>query len=155
VRGFKFWWPALVWAVAISGFSTGSFTSENTGRIIIPILHWLLPHVSLATLYGLHHIIRKCAHVTEYFILSLLVLRAIRAGRKEIRLEWALATIAIVAGYAALDEFHQWFVPGRTATFTDVLIDTAGGVAAQLVPCVALLRRKLGEQESADRADLT
>jgi len=153
VRWLKVWWPALAWAVVISAFSTGLFTSENTSRVIIPILHWLLPHASTSTLFRLHHIIRKCAHFTEYFILSLLILRGIRAGRRDARLGWALAAIAIVAGYAALDEFHQSFVPGRTAAVTDVLIDTTGGIAAQLVAGLVMLwghvRHKQSEQESA------
>jgi VanZ family protein len=143
MRRLKLWWPALVWAVVISAFSTSAFTSENTSRIIIPLLRWLLPHSSPETLSELHHLIRKSAHFIEYFILSLLVLRGIRAGRKESHLAWALAAIGIVGGYAALDEFHQSFVPGRTAAVTDVLLDTAGGVAAQLVAAVFMLRGDL------------
>jgi VanZ family protein len=128
----KRWWPAIVWAIAISGFSTGAFTSENTSRIIIPILHFLFPHASPDALAFMHHIIRKCAHFTEYFIFSLLILRGFRAGEKGTRLRWALLTILIVAGYASLDEFHQSFVPGRTPAVTDVLIDTTGGTTAQI-----------------------
>ena len=118
------WWPALVWAVVISMFSTGVFTSEHTSRIIIPILHWMFPNASMDTLLLIHHYIRKCAHFTEYFILSLLLLRGIRGGNRGTRLAWALMAIAIVACYASLDEFHQSFVPGRTAAVGDVLIDT-------------------------------
>ena len=83
MRWLRYWWPALVWAIVISGFSTGVFTSDNTSRIIIPVLRFFFPHASPETLHFLHHIIRKCAHFTEYFILSLLILRGIRAGRKE------------------------------------------------------------------------
>jgi VanZ family protein len=133
MRWLRLWWPALVWAVVISAFSTGAFSSEHTSRIIIPILRWLLPHAAPETLSELHHLIRKCAHFVEYFTLSLLVLRGIRAGRRETHLGWALIAIGIVAGYAALDELHQSFVPGREAAVSDVLLDTAGGVAAQLV----------------------
>ena len=126
MKWLRYWWPALLWAVVISGFSTGPFTSDNTSRFIIPILRFFLPHASAETLELLHHIIRKCAHFTEYFILSLLILRGIRAGEKGMHLRWALVTILIVAGYASLDEYHQSFVPGRTAAVGDVLIDTSG-----------------------------
>jgi VanZ family protein len=127
------WWPALAWAAVISLFSTGAFTAENTGRIIIPLLHWLFPSISPPTLALIHHLIRKCAHFTEYFILSLLILRGIRAGRHGTRLAWAVLAIVIVAGYASLDEFHQRFVPGRTPAVTDVLLDTTGGATAQAI----------------------
>lgn len=133
------WWPAFVWAVVISLFSTGTFTEERTSSVIIPILHWLLTKASYATLFVIHHYIRKTAHFVEYFVFSLLILRAIRAGRQDSRLTWALTAIIIVAGYAALDEFHQSFVPGRTPLITDVLLDTTGGTVAQIVAALVLL----------------
>jgi VanZ family protein len=135
----KRWWPALLWAIVISAFSTGVFTSDNTSRIIVPILKWFFSHASQETLFLVHHFIRKMGHLTEYFILSLLILRGIRAGKTGIHLGWALAAVAIVGCYAALDEFHQSFVPGRTAAVSDVLIDTAGGVAAQVVVALVML----------------
>ncbi len=147
------WWPALAWAVVISLFSTGAFTSENTGRIIIPLLHWLLPSLPPKTLALMHHVIRKCAHFTEYFILSLLILRGIRAGRHGTRLVWAAVAILLVAGYAALDEFHQSFVPGRTAAISDVLLDTTGGITAQAVAALAALwfHVRGGREEETDK----
>ena len=139
MESLRRWWPALLWAIVISAFSTGVFTSDNTSRIIVPILKWFFPHASQETLFLVHHFIRKMGHLTEYFILSLLILRGIRAGKTGIHLGWALAAVAIVGCYAALDEFHQSFVPGRTAAVSDVLIDTAGGVAAQVVVALVML----------------
>lgn len=135
------WWPALACAIVISIFSTSAFTSDNTGRIIIPILHWLMPHAATATLFEIHHVIRKCGHFVEYFILSLLVLRGIRAGRRDLRIVWALAAIAIVICYASLDEFHQIFVPGRTPAVADVLLDTIGGICAQIAVALAISKK--------------
>ena len=146
MRWLKRWWPALAWAVVISGFSTSVFTAEHTSRIIIPILHWLFPHATTQTLAWMHHIIRKCAHFTEYFILSLLILRGIRGERRETHLRWALVAIIVVAGYASLDELHQAFVPGRTAAVTDVLLDTTGGIAAQVVAALFALWFHVREQ---------
>src|ERR1700724_2564882 len=119
MRWLARWWPALVWAVVISAFSTNLFTSERTGRILIPIFHWLFPRASQETLFLIHHLIRKSGHFVEYFIFSLLVLRGISAGRQGTRLGWSLAAIAVVAVYAALDEYHQAFVPGRTPAVLD------------------------------------
>ena len=147
------WWPALLWALVISGLSTASFSAEHTSHYIVPFLHWLLPGASHQTIELLHHLIRKSAHFTEYFILSLLILRGIRAREKGWHLRWALATVLIVAGYAALDEFHQSFVPGRGPAVTDVLIDTSGGIAAQLVASLVVLwggvRKDRRETETA------
>jgi VanZ family protein len=151
MRWLERWWPALLWAIVISTFSTGLFTSDNTSRIIVPILRWFFPHASQEALILIHHFIRKMGHLTEYFILSLLILRGIRAGKQGVHLGWALAAIVIVGCYAALDEFHQSFVPGRTPAVSDVLLDTAGGIAAQVVVALAMLvgdiRRKRRDDE--------
>jgi|HubBroStandDraft_5_1064220.scaffolds.fasta_scaffold05517_4 VanZ family protein len=128
----KRWWPALAWGAVMSGFSTAGFSSEHTGHFILPFLRWLMPHATPATLELYHHYIRKTGHFTEYFIFSLLVLRGIRAGHAGTHLRWALVSILLVVGYAALDEFHQSFVPGRTALVTDVMIDAFGGIVAQV-----------------------
>lgn len=130
----------------ISSFSTGAFTDEKTGSIIIPILHWLLPTASRPTLLLVHHFIRKSAHFVEYFVFSILVLRSLRAGHRDEKLSLAVAAILIVAGYASLDEWHQSFVPGRTPRVADVLLDTTGGVTAQLLTGLGYLakRRKTG-----------
>jgi VanZ family protein len=90
------------------------------------------------TLLVLHQIIRKCAHVFEYFVFSLLILRGLRGGRKERHLGWALAAIAIAAAYAALDEFHQSFVPGRGASVWDVVLDASSGATAQLLAALVM-----------------
>ncbi len=131
------WWPVILWACLIWLFSTAWFTSENTSHIIVPILHWLFPNASPHSLAYLHHLVRKAGHFVEYFIFSLLILGAIRGDRRGARLGWAFAAIALVGLYAALDEFHQLLVPGRTASPWDVLLDTTGGAAAQAL--VALL----------------
>jgi len=81
-------------------------------------------------------VIRKCAHLTEYAILALLVWRALRKPvRKDVRpWRWSEAGYAIlfVALYAASDEIHQFFVPHREGRFADVMIDTAGALFGML-----------------------
>ena len=138
MRWLKNWWPATLWAILISSFSTETFTTENTSRIIIPALRWLLPSASPETLALIHYVIRKSAHFAEYFIFSLLLLRGFRAGNRAYGLRLALTIILMVAGYAALDEFHQLFVPGRGAAVSDVLLDTTGGATAQLIVAVVM-----------------
>lgn len=131
MKALRHWWPATVWAAAIFLFSTGYFGGENTSRFIIPFLRWLLPDASLEMLHRLHYLIRKSAHFVEYFLLSLLVLRGVRGGATGWRWSWAVGALLIAAGYAALDEFHQSFVPGRGAAARDMLLDSAGAIVAQ------------------------
>jgi VanZ family protein len=127
------WLPAILWAVLISYASTDTFSEAHTSLIILPILRWLMPHAGAATLEYAHMFIRKGAHFAEYFIFSVLLLRAVRSDRRGWLLRWALAALALAAGYSALDEFHQSFVPSRTASPWDSLLDTAGAATAQAV----------------------
>ncbi|MFZ0637806.1 MAG: VanZ family protein [Candidatus Acidiferrales bacterium] len=146
---FRRWAPVLAWAIVISIFSTHWFASESTSKVVEPIFHWLFPGASRQTLDLIHHIVRKCAHVFEYFIFSLLILRAIRGGRSGARLTWLLAAIVIVGAYASLDEYHQSFVPGRTAKVSDALLDTSAGILAQVLAALWIVRGDLRNQQAA------
>jgi len=67
---------------------------------------------------------KKGAHFSEYFVLAMLLARAVRGasfGWREMGLAFCLAL-----GYAISDEFHQRFVPGRTPSPWDVAIDATG-----------------------------
>ncbi len=71
------------------------------------------------------HIVRKTAHFMEYAILaSAIELHYWITKRKGIR--FILLSILFSFLYAATDEFHQLFVPGRSGEFKDVMIDTVG-----------------------------
>jgi VanZ family protein len=129
----KQWLPAVLWAIVISWASTDTFSSSNTSSVFIPILHWLLPNVGPEALERVHFFIRKSAHFTEYFVFSVILLRSVRGNEKGWRLHWAIWALVIAAGYSALDELHQSFVPSRTASAWDSLLDTTGAAAAQVL----------------------
>ena len=132
----KQWLPAILFAILISMASTDSFSAQHTSTVIIPILHWLFPAASPETLERMHFFIRKSAHFIEYFVFSMILLRTLRGKQPGWHLRWALVALAIAAGYSALDEFHQSFVPSRTASPWDSLLDTTGAATAQVVAMV-------------------
>jgi VanZ family protein len=132
VPWIRVWWPALLWASFIFSMSTDAFSQDHTSRFIEPLLRWLLPHFSHRQIVHIHHIIRKCAHFTEYFIFSILLFRAIRGARRGWHWTWGITALIIAAGYACLDEIHQAFVTSRTATPWDSLIDSVGAFVAYL-----------------------
>ena len=132
--------PVLSWAVLIFLASTGALSGSNTAMLVRP-LHWLFPHLSDATLNFIHGvIIRKGAHFTEYAIFGLLAARAFRtSSRQMLRTHWFIMALFVVVVYSLTDEFHQSFVPTRTASIYDSMIDTCGGLAAL---CLVHIRRK-------------
>jgi VanZ family protein len=110
----------------ISGFSTDVFSAANTGWILLPFLRWLLPSADPATLDLLHTGLRKGMHVTEFGILAFLWYRALAWGALGWRGRIAVAVFVLAAGFGALDETHQRFVPSRTASAMDVGWDSLG-----------------------------
>ena len=124
------WWPALLWATVIFFMSTDTFSSEHTSLIVEPLLRWIYPAITKAQFEIVHHLVRKSAHFTEYFIFCLLLFRGIRRGRAGWRWSWGLLALFVAAIYSALDEIHQAFVASRTASPYDSLLDTVGALAA-------------------------
>jgi VanZ family protein len=133
------WLAVAVWAAVISGFSTDWFSGEHTGGVLLPILHALLPRATPDELLALHQLIRKGAHLFEYTVLGGLLVRALREeGLRGAAL--LAAAIAIGIAYAALDEFHQVFVPSRTASPHDVVVDAAGVIVGALLAVSGRIR---------------
>jgi VanZ family protein len=133
----KYWLVPLAWMSLIFFGSSDSQSYTHSSRLIEPLLHWLFPHMSQPHIEAIHHVIRKCAHLTEYAILCILVWRALRKPvRKDTRpWSWREAAIAIliVFLYASTDEFHQMFVPTRTPMVSDVFIDTSGAIIGMII----------------------
>jgi VanZ family protein len=132
VTAVRRWLPVAAWAALIFVFSTGWFTGAHTARLIVPILARLMPGVPEPALLAIHDGVRKLAHFGEYAVLSALLARALSPDGS-----WtprtALGALGLAVVWAALDELHQLFVPGRGAAVGDVVIDAAGALAAQVV----------------------
>jgi VanZ family protein len=141
-RGALRFGPPVVWMVIISGFSTDSFSTDQTSRLILPFLHWLLPSATPETLALLHGGIRKAAHLTEYGILALLWYRALRRIGTGWQTRAGLIALTIAAAFGGLDELHQAWVPSRTASIVDVGWDSMGAALALTMVSVLQWRRK-------------
>ena len=125
----EYWTPLLVWILAIYSFSTDGFSSAETSKIIVPILRFFFPHLTPPELDLWHTVIRKLAHITEYFILTLLVYRSLKHEQFD-PVQVKLTTITFVTLAAGLDELHQRFTSFRTPSPVDVAYDCFGAVCA-------------------------
>jgi VanZ family protein len=133
----KTWIAAILWLIVIAIESTDWLSSHHTSRILYPLFHFL---------FGLdpdrfetwHFLIRKGGHVFGYGLLSILLFRAWRETLPDetgARWTWRWASIAVLgtAIVASLDEWHQSYIPSRTGTVHDVILDTCAGIAAQIL----------------------
>ena len=127
----------MVWMVLIFTASADNLSAQHSSRFLEPVIRWLFPHLASATVYHLVFLARKCAHLTEFAVLALLLWRARRQPQRQDPRpwEWSQAGFALLctALYAASDELHQLFIPHREGQWQDVVIDTTGAVLGLLV----------------------
>ena len=138
------WLPVLVCAMVFAVESTSSFGGDRTS---VPLqraaeaifgygvgLHWELIHL----------FIRKTGHFVGYGVFCLVCFRGFWielqgvASRLSRQLRAHGMAIAVTFLVASADEIHQCFLPNRCGQFSDVLLDTCGGVALGLVVFVAM-----------------
>jgi len=134
-RFLKYWLPLLLWLGVIFVGSTNITSSEHTSRYVVPFLLWLKPDTSPGSIWIIHVVVRKCAHITEYTVLALLLWRALRSV-SYFRTKTFIVFGAVLVGcavVAASDEFHQTFVKSRTPSVPDVLLDIAGALLGLLI----------------------
>lgn len=105
MKRVKLWAPVVIWAGVIFYFSS------------IPDLKTNLEY---------DFFLRKIAHIVEYLILTFFLYRAFRGSfnMHAFNLFMYPATFSFL--YAISDEFHQYFVLGRSCSAGDVLIDSIG-----------------------------
>ena len=134
------WVPPVAWTAVVLSFSFDTFSADNTGGVVAPLLAWLLPGLSPATIESVHALIRKSAHVTEYAVLAALWWRAWGRSGAVRPAAAAWLTVAIGVLVAVTDEAHQSLVPSRTGSVRDVLIDGAGVLLSVLPARLGLAR---------------
>jgi len=127
MKFMKLWLPVFLWCAVIF-FLSG------------------IPY--LGTGWGLwDFILRKFAHITEYFILTLLLYRAFKGSFSLPYFYLIIFTFNLAFLYAVSDEIHQLFVFGRSGNPGDVMIDTLG-----IIGFFLFLKYKRGKQCSSKTA---
>jgi len=143
-RILKVWLPSVIWLAVIVTESTNLGSSEHTQRILYPILHYLFG-ISPQRFEVWHVVLRKTGHFVGYATLSVLLFRSWRGTFPRLStrwcLQWATLAFAGTALVAALDELHQSFLPSRTGTFHDVVLDSTAALVSQIAIFVILRRR--------------
>jgi VanZ family protein len=142
-RFLKYWLPVLVWIAVIFIGSSDLMSAEHTSRLLVPLLLWLKRDITAEAIAQIHFLLRKCAHLTEYGILAIILWRAIDRGTDlTIKISMLYMSLFFAAALiAGADEFYQSFKPSRTASTGDVLIDIIGAMIG-LAICFALGARK-------------
>src|SRR5699024_12711859 len=94
-----------------------------------------------------HYIVRRVAHLSAFFILGILTMFAFEHRINRNTVQMAVAFLIGVL-YAASDEVHQLFVPGRSGELRDVGIDTMGVLCGIII---YVLLQKMFRKMSSER----
>src|SRR4030042_5604958 len=101
------WFPVILWALVI-------FTFSSITQIVV------------SQFFVWDFVAKKIAHISEYSILFVLIFRATKGNY--------LLSFILTMLYATSDEYHQSFIPGRSAALYDLGFDVSGSnIAASIV----------------------
>lgn len=143
--------PALVMMYIIYSFSAQ--TGEASGSLSYEISYKIVeigdkisgaeltPEQLKSYARKIEHPVRKLAHMTEYFLLTLSVSFPFYVyGLRGLKLMLTAGLICVA--FAAGDEYHQSFVDGRGPSVKDVMIDSVGvffGILFVWILCLIIL----------------
>jgi VanZ family protein len=150
------WFPVLLGLTVICLESTRTMGAANTAAWLLAFCDWLWGHVNETSVLTANFVLRKLGHFFGYGMLSLLFRRAwiitFRLNWKgpRSRLIFSASALAVICTFfvACADELHQIFLPGRTSSFHDVLLDTSGALLANWMMAIVLKRRRRALLES-------
>lgn len=122
----KFWFPVLLYSGII-------FWASSVSQSDMPV-----------------HIGRwdKTIHLIEYLPFGFLLIRALKnTGREKSFMVIFIMTVLGAFLYGLSDEFHQWFVPGRSPSWMDVFADTVGGSLGGFIGLIGIRLRKFKQEQ--------
>lgn len=137
MKRLKYFIPSILLMILIFSFSqqNGQESSGLSSQIVLWIQTYL--HIPIS-----EFIVRKGAHMSEYALLTFTFIYGFYKNHCSLR-QIIIYSLLAVFIYACSDEFHQLFIGGRAGQFSDVLIDTCGGVLAVVLYCIYDYRKKL------------
>jgi VanZ family protein len=145
------WLPVIIGLALITLSSSDAFSSQHTSGPFRELWQAIFGPVSNAHWAHIHQYIRKTGHFFGYGTFGLLWLRAWWKSVPRFRYLQAAALALLCTGLvASADELHQAFIPSRTGSPRDVLLDCCGVMILEFV--VYLVMRVFRPRELARAA---
>ena len=133
------WLPVVLGIAVILIESTEMMGADHTSGPLRAVYQAIFGTVTDARWEVIHHLIRKSGHFLGYGFIGLAWLRAWWMSLPHSRfVPDALLALLGTALIASADEFHQSFLPNRTSSVWDVVLDCCGAVTLQLIVYASL-----------------
>ncbi len=151
-------WMCVIFALSAQGKEESGAVSESFTYSVVSSTNFFF-HLDMdnarvkEVATAIEGFVRKVAHMVEYGILSVLLYIWLGQWPMHFLRRWGTAFGAATI-YAATDEIHQLFVPGRAGRFSDVCIDGMGAIlgivvlvlVVKMVTAIRVLRKKREER---------
>lgn len=138
-----YWLIVICWMGVIFFFSAQNAEQSNqsSGWVIDKLfsIQYLSSVEQVADSFFMQFSVRKIAHFSEYLVLGILLFKAFEQG-KLLNKNFVYKAFLVSVFYALTDEFHQAYIPGRSAQWQDVLLDCFGAFVGIL--CILFFTRK-------------
>ncbi len=118
---------------------TSNLAGDFLGKIFCENYDELSDNERLELIEAIEYPVRKAAHFAEFALLGFFIFGSILDEEKSKMLKCVFISWLVGTLYAASDEIHQLFVPGRSGMFTDVLIDSGGVLVGILLMCAFII----------------
>ncbi|MCX7748650.1 MAG: VanZ family protein [Clostridia bacterium] len=136
-RVLVFLWCAMIFYQSGKIAEVSSEESSN----IMTIVNSGIQKLTGSAQFGVsERFIRKAGHFLEYLILGVFLYGAISSPTRKAKGLWLPFSTGVL--YAATDELHQYFVPGRSMRIFDLGIDALGLLAGVILACFLIKRVK-------------
>lgn len=128
----------FLFALVIFMFSAqnGEKSSDFSGYFTEKFLR--IFHIENISFGRAEHLLRKAAHFIEFFLLGVVSCLLLSSFKMNFLIT-GLTSFVPVFLYAVMDEFHQYFIPGRSASWKDVMLDSMGALCGVLTVLICKL----------------
>lgn len=124
-------WMGVIFSLSAEPSEESDETSLGLGRVIaeivVPDFEEMSAHEQYQLVKSWNGVLRKLAHFSEYAVLGFFSLRTLLQVKISKKKAGIVGGIICVL-YAASDELHQYFVPGRSCQIGDICIDSMGAI---------------------------
>ena len=127
------WLPVFLWAFVIAGMSTDDFGTPKTFVWIDHLLRIVWQAIPAEFVAVANRAVRRLAHLTEYAIFAILVVRALRSGTGPTPRSPLAVAIGVAAALAFADEANQSLSETRTGAFLDCVVDVIGACVGAVI----------------------
>ena len=143
------WLPVIAWGALIWHLGGDDFGTARSDGMLGPLLEWLFPWIGTEGHGFALWLIRRSAHPAVYGVLALLAWRACARTLPALGpVRQTALTLALIASFAAADEYRQQGSAVRQGHLSDVALDIAGGAAALGARAGWATRSKRGKKQA-------